>query len=144
MSEDSANDTNPYAPPTAIGNPISDWAPRSTTVVVLVSIAAICYFVFTWLLLSSGGDDYQGGRMFVFNVPVVLLWLLAVVSLRRFALVAGLATAAVQTVITVGMLYTGIGDAEVVVAINVGIIAAIFFLVWLSQRSTRVAKGSEH
>jgi hypothetical protein len=132
----SDNEANPYAPPATVDDPVSHRAPTSAMIPVYVAIAALCYIGFTVFLFMSGSSiDRKGGMMFMFNVPVLLFWFLAVVRIRQFALVAGGIAVVVQGVILLAMLVE-IGGM-IVVVINGGIIAVLLILVWLSQRSTR-------
>lgn len=134
---DSDNEANPYAPPETVGESIPSSKPRGILPVVFAGLASLCYIGFTILLLRSTGPDVVAGKLFLFNVPVFLFWLVSAVRLRHFVLISGLATVFVQGVIMAIMFFTGFGDKSGVVEVNGVIILILLVLVWLSQLTTK-------
>ena len=111
---------------------------------ILVTIAAIAYhgFIFV-LLLSGGGDDQKAGFLFCLNSPLFALWILGLFRLDERSPIAGFAVAGMQVLIHALMLAMGIGDVETVWFINGCILLGLTFLAGICW-SFGPSKGTRH
>ena len=121
--------TNPYAAPAVIAaTPEDPRAVRSCVPPVFVSLAVAAFCGFTVLLLASSGTDHKGGLLFLISVPVMLIWGVSVWRTDRYGAAFGVAAAGTQGLVTRLMIVRGIGDDEIVYAINGGIILVLILL----------------
>ncbi len=110
---------------------------------VVATAVAIGFVVFTVVLLQSTAGDRKAGLCFCLNVPCAVLapLMIALQSPKTYRWT--LAATVGQAAVTLLMIILGIGDIEIVLAINGGILAAfgavLTFDWWSSRRLSRFA-----
>ncbi len=105
-----SSDPNPYSTPASIEPVASDRRANASPKLLLAFIcAAIAYFVFTLILLSSTPVDRRHGVMFTWNLPIVTSMLLTAFWSRKLAGNLAFLAAASQLVIAALSRYRAIG-----------------------------------
>lgn len=137
---------NPYAPPATAGAKIEHRSGIGSPAIAAVSaICALAFIVFTIVLLRSTSSDRKAGMMFLANAPVLVLVATSAIGSTRKPAYFAFAAAGIQVVITIAMLVMSIGDAQLVIGINLMIIVpclAIAVWAWRSDRRHALAISS--
>ena len=105
-----------------------------------VGLVTLLYFAFTVLLLDSHEGDRKAGRLFLANTLVLFYWLYTTIAPAKTIFVAGCTSVGVQVIITGVMLYREIGDVEIVLGVNLVIIAVLLVLALLCLKYQRQAR----
>ncbi|WP_145389584.1 hypothetical protein [Stieleria neptunia] len=137
---------NPYAPPATAGAKLEHHSGiGSPAIAAVAAICALAFVAFTIVLLRSTPGDRKAGMMFLVNAPVLVLVATSAIRSTRKAAYFACAAAGIQVVITVALLMMSVGDAELVIGINLIIIlpcVAIATWAWRSDRRHALAISS--
>jgi hypothetical protein len=109
---------------------------------ILLWLSALPYSVFTWMLLTGGKSmDEDAGLLFVGNTLFIMIG-----SVRAFLGMSRpdsvcLTVGGVQVVIMLVMLAQGIGDAEIVIPLNLAIAGGFGLLALVYRRRSLLSRG---
>ena len=110
---------------------------KKRLVPMLLWLSILPYTGFTLILLTeSNGDDQQAGFFFMINSLIIMSGSVITYLDKTRASTICIAAAIIQILILAAMISLGIGDADIIVSINLGI-AVAFGLMALFYRKKR-------
>ena len=134
---DRTRSTNPYSPPSTIGERSLEPERRSAWwVLALLVAAALAYHLFV-LVLYLSPPDRRVSIWFLANTPVIFVWLFRWYLGRRDGAIFGIIASVVQLIIAVALLLVlDHADLDAVVGICGTIIACFLALAWICHRQS--------
>jgi len=146
LSSDMHPEQNPYTPPPTESDRVRpDIRSGSFFLASVSAVAALCYLVFTIMLLRSTPVDRVSGWLFTINVPVLGALVFFSAKSLKIAVRYAFAAAGIQAAIACTMLLIPIGDVIAVLVIN-GVIIAICLILggsaWHGNRRMRFVSES--